>query len=322
MLHEIYDRILGGGDITEDEAFYLTRIKGTEILNLVSAANRVTRHFRGDRLEICSIVNAKSGNCSEDCSFCAQSSRYKTGAKIYPMAAPREILDQALAMERRGAKRFSLVTSGRGISDRDLEAVLITLDLLKRNTGLHLCASLGIIDENKALLLKQAGLTMYHHNLEAAPSFFSRICSTHTYEDRVSTILAARKAGIGVCSGGIIGLGESPLQRVELAFEIRRLGVESIPINFLSPIRGTPLEDSNSPLPLICLQTLAIFRMIHPKSVIRLCGGRKDGLRELQALAFMAGADGVMIGDYLTTQGEELNKDFRIFADLGLEIAT
>jgi len=322
MLHEIYNRILEDGQITEDEAIFLTRIKGTEILDLVSAANRVTRHFRGDRLEICSIVNAKSGNCSEDCSFCAQSSRYKTGTKIYPMAAPREILDQALAMERWGAKRFSLVTSGRGISDRDLEAVLVTLDLLKRNTGLHLCASLGIIDENKALLLKQAGLTMYHHNLEAAPSFFSRICSTHTYEDRVSTILAARKAGIGVCSGGIIGLGESPLQRVELAFEIRRLGVESIPINFLSPIRGTPLEDSNSPLPLICLQTLAIFRMIHPKSVIRLCGGRTEGLRDLQAMAFMAGADGVMIGDYLTTKGEELIKDFRMFADLGLEIAT
>lgn len=322
MLHEIYNKILEGGDITEDEAFFLTRIKGTEILDLISAANRITRHFRGDRLEICSIVNAKSGNCSEDCSFCAQSSRYKTGAKIYPMAAPREILDQALAMERWGAKRFSLVTSGKGISDRDLEAVLVTLDLLKRNTGLQLCASLGIIDENKALLLKQAGLTMYHHNLEAAPSFFSQICSTHTYEDRVSTILAARKAGIGVCSGGIIGLGESPLQRVELAFEIRRLGVESIPVNFLSPIRGTPLEDSKSPLPLICLQTLAIFRLIMPKSVIRLCGGRKDGLRELQALAFMAGADGVMIGDYLTTRGEELIKDFRMFADLGLEIAT
>lgn len=322
MLNEIGNRIMGGGDITEDEALLLTRLKGMEILDLISLGNRIIRHFRGNRLEICSIINAKSGNCSEDCRFCAQSSRHKTGARVFPMASPGDILEQAIAMEKAGARRFSLVTSGRGITDRDLEKALLAFELLKEETGLDLCASFGIIDENKALLLKKAGVTMYHHNLETAPRHFSRVCSTHTYQDRVSTIKAAQKAGLRVCAGGIIGLGETPAQRVELAFEIRRLGVDSVPINFLNPIGGTPLEDFIPPHPLESLQTLAIFRLIAPQSVIRLCGGRKEGLRGLQALAFMAGADGVMIGDYLTTRGEELNNDFKMFADLGLEIAT
>lgn len=322
MLNKIENRILGGGDLTEAEALLLTRLKGLEILDLIAVGNRITRHFKGNRLEICSIINARSGNCSEDCVFCAQSSRHKTGARVYPMASPGDVLKQALAMEKAGAGRFSLVASGRGISDRDLEKALLTFELLKRETGLELCASFGIIDENKAFLLKKAGVTMYHHNLETAPSHFDRVCSTHTYQDRVNTIKAAQKAGLRVCAGGIIGLGESPAQRVELAFEIKRLGVDSVPINLLNPIGGTPLEDFIPPLPLESLQTLAIFRLIAPRSVIRLCGGRKDGLRRLQALAFMAGADGVMIGDYLTTRGEELNNDFKMFADLGLEITT
>ncbi|HBV95582.1 MAG: biotin synthase [Peptococcaceae bacterium BICA1-7] len=322
MLNQIENRLLGGGDLTEEEALLLTRLKSMEILDLISVGNRVTRHFRGNRLEICSIINARSGNCSEDCVFCAQSSRHKTGARVYPMASPGDVLKQARAMERSGAKKFSLVASGRGISDRDLEKALLAFELIKRETGLELCASFGIIDENKAMLLKEAGVTMYHHNLETAPSHFSRICSTHTYQDRVNTIKAAQKAGLRVCSGGIIGLGETPAQRVELAFEIKRLGVDSVPINFLNPIGGTPLEGFAPPVPLESLQTLAIFRLIAPRSVIRLCGGRKEGLSGLQALAFMAGADGVMIGDYLTTRGEELNNDFKMFADLGLEIAT
>ncbi|MFZ5634750.1 MAG: biotin synthase BioB [Bacillota bacterium] len=321
MLREIEERILNGDCITGEEALRLTELREQEIYELIFVSNRVTRHYRGLKLELCSIINARSGNCSEDCKFCAQSARYDTGAKAYPMVSPEETLRQAMIMEKAGAKRFSLVTSGRGISDCDLETVLVAIGLLRRETGLNLCASLGIIDEKKALMLKEAGVSMYHHNLETAPSYFSRICTTHSYGDRVETIKAARRAGLRVCAGGIIGLGESFSQRVELALEIRRLGVDSVPVNFLNPIRGTPLGNSPIPPPLSLLHALAIFRLILPGSVIRLCGGRREGLRDLQALALMAGADGVMIGDYLTTKGEDLSKDMQMFADLGLKVS-
>ncbi|MCL5058116.1 MAG: biotin synthase BioB [Actinobacteria bacterium] len=318
MLNKIEKKILAGGGITFDEALALTRFKGEDILDLVSAGNRVARHFKGNSLEICSIINARSHGCSEDCSFCAQSYRYNAGVRPYPMTAPEKILEQAISMEKAGAGSFSIVTSGRGISEGDLDKVISALILLKKETGLKLCASLGIIDERKALLLKEAGLSMYHHNLESPSTFFPWVCTTHTFEERVNTVKAAQKAGLRVCSGGIVGLGETPAQRVELAFAILDLGVDSVPVNFLHPIAGTPLEHREPPLPLACLQTLAIFRLVLPQSVIRLCGGRKEGLRSLQPLAFMAGANGVMIGDYLTTKGEDLKRDFQLFADLGL----
>lgn len=321
MLREIEDRILNGGCITREEALYLTELREQEIYELISVSGRIARHYRGLQLELCAIINARSGNCSEDCQFCAQSARYNTDAKAYSMVSPEEILRQAISVEKAGDKRFSIVTSGRGISDRDLETVLVTIGLLRRETGLNLCASLGIIDEKKALMLKEAGVSMYHHNLETAPGYFPRICTTHSYGQRVETIKAAQRAGLRVCAGGIIGLGETFAQRVDLALEILRLGVDSVPLNFLNPIRGTPLENNPLPPPLSLLHTIAIFRIILPRSVIRLCGGRREGLRELQALALVAGADGVMIGDYLTTRGEDLNKDLRMFADLGLNIS-
>lgn len=320
MLYELGKRITGGGRISREEAIGLAELNISQIYELISVSNTVTRHFRGTRLELCSIINARSGNCSEDCSFCAQSSRYNTGAAVYPIASPREILRQALAMEKAGARRFSIVTSGRGISGRDLETVLNAVDLLKRETGLGLCASLGIIDEKKALMLKEAGVTMYHHNLEACSGYYPSVCTTHSHNDRVNTVRAAQKAGLRVCSGGILGLGESFLQRVELAFEIRELEVDSVPVNFLSPIAGTPLEGAEPLQPIALLHTLAIFRLILPGAALRLCGGRKQGLGRLQPLAFMAGADGVMIGDYLTTKGEDPDGDRKMFADLGLNL--
>ncbi|GBF33344.1 biotin synthase [Desulfocucumis palustris] len=317
MIRHIGQKIMNGENLSRDEAMGLTEIDSGSIPELLSVSNKVARHYRGFRLELCSIMNARSGKCSEDCKFCAQSGRYHTGAKIYPVAAKEEVLKQAVSMERAGAKRFSLVTSGRGISERDLDAVLNALELLKRETGLELCASLGLIDGNKARMLKDAGLSMYHHNLETSPDFYSRICTTHTYQDRVDTINAARKADLRVCAGGIIGLGETFAQRVDMALEIRRLGVDSVPVNFLNPIPGTPLQDIPAPAPLTLLHTLAVFRLILPEAVIRLCGGRKTGLRRLQPLAFWAGADGVMIGDYLTTGGEDLEQDLQLFRDMG-----
>ncbi|MFZ5643711.1 MAG: biotin synthase BioB [Bacillota bacterium] len=316
MLKQIEQRLLAGENITRDMAEGLSNLKGMEVLELISISNRVTRQFRGAEMELCSIINARSGSCSEDCSFCAQSSRFATGSDSYPMISPGKALKHAAAMERAGAKRFSLVTSGRGISDRDFEKALVIFALLKRETGLRLCASFGIIDDNKALALKKAGVTMYHHNLETPRQFFPQICSTHTYDDRIKTISSAKKAGLRVCSGGIAGLGETLRQRIDLAFEIRDLGVDSVPVNFLTPIRGTPLENKSPLPPLELLHTLAIFRLVLPKAQIRLCGGRSN-LRSLQPLAFMAGADGVMIGNYLTTKGEDLQNDLRMLSDLG-----
>jgi len=316
MLKQIEQRLLAGGNITRDQAGALMNLKGLEILDLISVSNRVTRRIRGAEIELCSIINARSGNCSEDCGFCAQSSRFATGAESYPVISPEEALRHAAVMEQAGAQRFSLVTSGRGIPERDFEKALSIFDLLKRETGLRLCASLGIIDEEKALALKKAGVTMYHHNLETCREFFPRICSTHTYDDRVKTIRSAKKAGLRVCSGGIAGLGETLGQRTDLAFEIRDLGVDSVPINFLTPIRGTPREKVSPLPPMELLHTLAIFRLVLPKALIRLCGGRAN-LRSLQPLAFMAGADGVMIGNYLTTKGQDLQNDLQMLADLG-----
>ncbi|MFZ5651661.1 MAG: biotin synthase BioB [Bacillota bacterium] len=321
MFYELAVRITGGGAISREEALGLAKLGVSEIYELISASSMVTRYFRGSRLELCSIINARSGGCSEDCSFCAQSSRYNTGAAVYPMVSPRETLRQAAAMEKAGAKRFSIVASGRGISGRDLDTVLAAVDLLKRETGLGLCASLGIIDENKALMLKQAGVTMYHHNLEASAGYYPLVCTTHPHAHRVKTVRAAQKAGLRVCCGGIIGLGESFEQRVDLAFELKELGVDSVPVNFLTPIPGTPLEGAEPLAPLSLLHTLAVFRLILPGAVIRLCGGRKPGLGRLQPLAFMAGADGVMIGDYLTTRGEDPDGDMEMFAALGLNLS-
>lgn len=319
MLEILEERIKNNLPVTGEEAFDLTELDGAEVYELISIAGRVTREtFPGNEVELCSIINARSGRCSENCTFCAQSGHYNTNIKTYPILEPEEILRAAIKLEESGVKRFSIVTSGRGISGRDLETVLETLRLLRRETGLHLCASLGIIDEKKAAMLREAGLSTYHHNLEAAPGYFEKICTTHTYRERVQTILAAQKAGLRVCSGGILGLGESPQQQVELALELQRLDIDSVPLNFLNPIPGTPLQNKRTLSPLQILRAIAIFRLVLPRAVLRLCGGRKEGLRRLQPLAFLAGANGLMVGDYLTTSGESLHEDLQMLRDMAL----
>lgn len=318
MLSCLERKITEGRPVTKEEALSLIKMKGTEIYELLALANRVTRLFAGDKVELCAIINARSGHCSEDCAFCAQSAHYNTNKNTYPMLQPKEILRQAIKTEESGVKRFAIVTSGRGITGRDLETVLETLRLLRRETNLQLCASLGIINEKQAAMLAEAGLTTYHHNLETAPGYFENICTTHTYQDRVETIKAAKKAGLRVCAGGILGLGESPEQQVELALELRRLDIDSVPLNFLNPIAGTRLENQPGLPPLQLLRAIAIFRLMLPRAVLRLCGGRKEGLRRLQPLAFLAGANGLMVGNYLTTTGETLQDDLQMLKDLNL----
>lgn len=304
------------------EASRLAGVENTEIYRLIALAGIVNhKYFPGGEIELCSIVNARSGLCGEDCTFCAQSSHYHTGVKTYPLLEAEKILRTAIKVEKSGIKRFSIVTSGRGIASSELEIVLRAVRLLKRETNLCLCASLGIIDEQKAALLKEAGLSTYHHNLETAPAYFNRVCTTHTYQERIETIQAAQRAGLRVCAGGILGLGESPRQQAELALELKKLNIDSVPLNFLNSIPGTPLQNQKKLTPLQILRAIAIFRLVLPGAVLRLCGGRKEGLKSLQPLAFLAGANGLMAGDYLTTGGESLEHDRLMLQELNLNIS-
>jgi biotin synthase len=219
-----------------------------------------------------------------------------------------------------GASRFSIVTSGKALKEEEFEEVIESIRLLKKETGLTLCASVGMLTEGRAHRIKEAGLSRYHHNLETAPSFFPRVCTTHEYEEDLDTLKTARAAGLQVCSGGILGLGESPEQRLELAFTLRELGVDSAPLNFLNPIPGTPLARSTALTPLEILKFVALFRFIIPDKDIRICGGREFGLRDLHPLVFWAGANGIMIGNYLTTRGRDHQADWQMIKDLGLEV--
>ncbi|SFR09321.1 biotin synthase [Desulfoscipio geothermicus DSM 3669] len=320
MLNELEAKILQGYEITEQEAYRLGELPGSYIFDLLATSGRVTRLYGGRRVELCSIVNARSGLCSEDCAFCAQSAHHRTNIQTYPLLPAEDVLRQAAKMEEAGVKRFSLVTSGRGIGRRDLEKVLETVRLLRRETNLHICASLGIIGESEAKMLVEAGVATYHHNLESAAEYYPSICTTHDYRERVQTIKAAVRAGLRVCAGGIMGMGETMAHRVQLALELRELGIDSVPLNFLNPVPGTPLAHLTAPSPLEMLQVVAIFRLVLPRAVIRLCGGRREGLRGTQAIAFTSGVNGLMVGDYLTTRGGALAEDIQLLRDLALEI--
>jgi len=320
MFDELVERIKSGGEITFDEALALGEIHGEQLNELFLAAFLVTRSLHGNRVDLCSIMNVKSGRCSEDCVFCAQSGHYRTDIHIYPLLAKEDILEQAYRMESKGACRFSLVTSGKSVSDSDFEKIIAAYETLRENTSLKLCASLGIINYDKALYLKKAGVTMYHHNIETSRSFYPEICSTHSFDERVETIHAVKEAGLDICTGGIIGLGEGWQQRVEMAFQLKELSPVSVPVNILNPIKGTPLWGSSVPAPLEILKTLAMFRLVLPGVILRLAGGREAALRDLQSTALLSGINGLMVGDYLTTSGRSVEDDLQMLQDLECSI--
>ena len=317
-LREIEERCLSGGSIGREEALAAGELAGEDLHELFGAARRVTRALHGGRVDFCSIINARSGRCSEDCVFCAQAGRYRTGAAVYPLLSEEEILARALEMEAAGARRFSLVTSGRGAGKDDFPRILEIYRLLREKTGLFLCASLGIIGPDGAAQLKEAGAGMYHHNIESAGSHFSKICTTHSFGERVETVRAVRGAGLAACCGGILGLGESWPQRVEMAFQLKEMDVQSIPLNVITPVAGTPLAGAPVPAPLEVLRSVAVFRLVLPGAVIRLAGGREAALRDLQAQALLSGANGLMVGNYLTTRGRSVEDDRNMITDLGL----
>jgi len=314
------EKVLDGEALTQAMAGRLGEMKGPEaIFDLIFWANKIRQKFKGETIDLCAIVNAKSGRCSEDCAFCAQSSWYPTEAPNYPLLETVELLDSAHKAFENKAGRFGIVTSGRSLSSpKELDRVCQVISVLSAEGQISPCASLGLLTPDMVKALKLAGLTSYHHNIETAPSFYPSICSTHSFEARVKTIQVAKEEGLRICSGGIFGLGETMEQRLEMAFTLRELRVDSVPMNFLNSIPGTPLEGRSPLPPLVLLKIIALFRFILPQADILTCGGREKGLRTLQPLMYMAGCNGTMIGNYLTTEGRNPKVDIQEIRDLGL----
>ena len=318
MIIEYAEKVLKGGEISREEAIDLINVPDQDTMLLLAMADRIRQRFNGDEVDVCAIVNARSGRCPENCKFCGQSAHYHTGVTEYPLLSVEELVEAAKKAKAAGAVRFSIVTSGRGQSKADdFENILQALTRIKKEVGIEICTSLGILTPEQANKLKEVGVTRYHANIETAPSHFPDICSTHSYEDKMSTIQAAKDAGIRVCSGGILGLNETLEQRVEMAFELKRLDIDSIPLNLLNQSEGTPFESNKSLTPLEILRAFAVFRFILPKALIRTAGGRELNLRDLQALALNGGMNGIMVGGYLTTGGRRPEDDKTMLKDLG-----
>lgn len=284
-------------------------------------AARLREERYGNGVDACSIVNAKSGNCSEDCAFCAQSVHHNTEVKTYGMLPEDEIVDKAAVARDHGVRRFCIVTSGRGISSaKDLDTIARCVSRI-REMGVMPCATLGTLDMGQLRTLRDAGLNRYHHNIETSRGYFEKVCTTHGYDERVGTLKEAGSLGLSLCSGGIIGMGETMADRAEMAFALREIGVDSVPLNFLMPIPGTPMENAVPISPLDALRTIALFRFILPDKEIRVCGGRVRALGDLHPLMFLAGANGVLMGDYLTTPGRDFDGDLRMLDGMGLKLS-
>ena len=283
---------------------------------LILLANEERERRAGGKIELCSITNAKSGRCSEDCRFCAQSIYYNTKISVYPLKSKDELIAEAKRAKEIGAERFSIVTSGKGLGRQEVEKIAEVITTIKEKIGLSSCASLGILDTKSLVLLKDAGLNRYHHNIETSRQFYPNIVTTHTFDDRIKTIQAAREAGLEVCSGGIIGLGESEEDRISMALTLKELDVDSIPINILVPLKGTPLEKIKTISIAEILRTIAIFRLITGNRTIRIAAGRESVLKDFQGLAFMAGANGMMIGGYLTVRGRSPQDDLAMAEEI------
>ncbi len=294
----------------------ITSLRKKSCLELMSQALQVKLANRGTKVALCSIINAKSGQCSEDCRFCVQSSHYKTNAPVYPLMETEAILQAAGVASDIGAEHFSLVTSGRGLSSKDVSKIADIVAKITATFPLKVCASLGILARDDFAFLRQAGLSRYHHNLETSEEFFPNVVSTHTFKERVETIKAAQAAGLEVCAGGIFGLGESENDRVSMGLTLRELKVDSVPLNVLIPLPGTPLS-SRKPLEAQeVLRAIAIYRILMPSLPIRLAAGRETVLQDFLSSAFLAGADGMMIGGYLTERGRPADKDLAFVEEI------
>jgi biotin synthase len=318
---QLAEQVDAGYLLSGEEAMTILTSSGASLTEVFAGAHWLREKNFGRQAELCSIINAKSGRCAENCAFCAQSSHHQTDAPVYPLKSTEEILAGAKEAEAEGSHCFGIVTSGTRISAAtEVEQILQALLRIATETAIDPSASLGILDAEMAEKLAQAGCATYHHNLETARSFFPHICTTHSYEEDVNTVRVAKLAGMNVCCGGIFGLGESLEQRIELALTLRELDVDSVPLNFLNPVVGTPLEKQSDLTPMDCLRIIALFRYLLPDKRISVCGGRIPNLRELQSWIFMAGASGTMVGNYLTTAGRGRETDLQMIQDAEVEV--
>jgi biotin synthase len=289
---------------------------GASLTALVSEANKIRTNLIGNKLELCSILNAKSGSCSEDCKFCSQSAWHSTGINTYALKDKNKIIRAARRAKRIGAERFDIVTSGNRLSAKEIENIAQAVAVIKKDVGINICASLGALKKQELKILKISGVSRYHHNIETSPRFYPQIVSTHTFQERVKTIEAAVEVGLEVCSGGIIGMGENWQDRIDMAHWLRKLGVRSVPINFLIPIPGTPLESLEQISFEEALRTICIFRIILKDKIIKIAAGRESVLKEKQSLGFLAGANGMLIGGYLTVKGDSLKADYELIKEI------
>lgn len=313
-------KVLDGGSVTMGEAEELFRAKDGNIILLCAFANKIREKFTGNLVDLCAVINGKSGNCPEDCAFCAQSAHHCTGVDCHPLLDEDEIVRLAIRREKAGARHCDIATSGLGYTgdEEEFRTILRAFRKMEKRTGLKLCACLGTLTEKAAKLLAEAGVERYNHNLETAESFYGKVVTTHGYAERIDTIKFAKIAGMEVCSGMIVGMGETPKQRLEHTFLLKELDVDAVPVNVLNPVKGTRLQDMRPLSPLEILKTFAIVRFILPDKNIRYAGGRETGLKSLQPLGLMAGLNGMLIGNYLTTDGQSIERDFDMLKALNL----
>ncbi len=328
-IEKIADKAINKEFINRDEAKYLISVSNETIYDMLYQANRIRFKFFGNKIVLCAILSAKQGNCSEDCKFCAQSSAYESSVDGYPLVDVAKAVDAASYAEKSGADSIGLVTSGYGlggssvgtdsdVNDSEFDKFCNLAKDASNGSNIPLHASIGCMSEEMAARLVENGVQKINHNLETSRKHFSTLCTTHTYDERLDTLKNAKKAGLKICSGGIFGIGETDDDIIDLAFTLKELDVDTIPLNFLNPIPGTPLGDNLPVKPMDILKTVAFFRFIFPDKEIKLAGGRETNLRDLQSWMFYAGASSTMIGDYLTTKGNEVAKDQQMINDLGL----
>jgi len=312
-MEKITEKTLGGGQVTREEALMLYRQPLDE---LCRAANKIRVHFCADRFDICTIINGKSGSCSEDCKFCAQSAWNLTCAARYPLLSADEITAQAKINQEQGVLRYSIVTSGKCLSDAEVDEMCAAVRRIRSEVGISVCVSFGLLNEAQYRKLKMAGVTRVHNNLETSRRFFPQVCTTHTYEDKIGAIRAAQAAGLTVCSGGIMGLGETAEDRIDMALTLRELGIKSIPVNMLNPIPGTPFENNSRLTHEDMRRIVAVYRFLLPDASIRLAGGR-GRLEDKGESCFISGANAAISGDMLTTSGITVKTDMALMKKLG-----
>jgi biotin synthase len=317
FIHEKMNQVLSGNKIKFEDAINL--INSNDILTLSDCANNITKSFNGDFIDVEKLINAKSGRCPEDCSFCSQSSFYNTNINKYPLLDPENIFSQAEKAKEEGANSFCIVCAYRSPPEKEFKQICKTIELIKNKIDIDVNASLGFLTKDMARTLKEVGVKRYNHNLETAESFFKKICTTHTYQDRINTAKIAKEVGLDLCSGGILGMGETIEQRIELGFALEAIHPDEVPINILIGREGTPMFGFNPISPEEIIKAIATFRFMMPKTIIKIAGGREVHLKHNDRIILKAGANGIITGGYLTTKGNKASEDLKMIKEIGLK---